>query len=429
LIKNSLTKNTLSLPLRGALYFWFAGAGLSLLLTVICVELINDMERRMIDATLASQMQHQLSLVEPGVINLRPDSQLTQVYVVPHGAESKLPVYLAGLSTGKFKRRNKENEYHILVKDFNHHRLYVSVDSLDINPLHNRLPIYLVAGAIVFSVFLAWIGYQLTSMLNTPIIKLSDQLRKDPFQFDHTQSYNHCREVGLLAQQIDKHTHNLREAAQREKEFTSNVSHELRTLIAVMRGTLELLSSDKNFNRQSQHRLRRLKQAVGQMGELIKLFMKLANPNVSNDQEMKGNCEVESAIRELLETKKNEIDNKGLTATLAVQKPAHANAPRTVLHVVLSNVLNNAIKYTDHGHIAITLKQHSITFEDTGPGIEKHDEPLIFERRYRAGKTHIEGEGLGLAIVKKLCEHYGWTIDVNSVQGQGTQVQLFFAQI
>lgn len=343
-----------SLPLRGAIMFFFAAAGLSALLAGAIHYLINTMELRLIEATLEQQI------------------------------------------------------------------------TLDTHQLHTLLNNYLLAGSIAFSLLATALGYGISARLASPILKLANQMHVDPEYLTQPNKYYGSKEVGVLASKLEAHTKCLQAVAQREKEFASNVSHELRTLIAVMRNTIELLLADSNINQLSQNRLRRLEQAVGEMGDLISLFINLAKPHLSTNQDVKENCSVEPAIKELLKRRQNDIKSKGLTARLAVQQTVETNAPRTALDVVLNNVLNNAIKYTDHGHISITLKHQSIIFEDTGLGIEQEDSPHIFKRNYRGRQTNTEGAGLGLSIVKRLCERYGWEIEVKSAEGKGTQVRLLF---
>jgi signal transduction histidine kinase len=93
-----------------------------------------------------------------------------------------------------------------------------------------------------------------------------------------------------------------------------------------------------------------------------------------------------------------------------------------------TNLVSNAIKYTpDGGHVDITFKQEGERLTgvvaDTGIGIPENELPLIFEDFYRskAAKAHTQmGTGLGLSIVRRILEAYGGTIDVTSVEDQGT---------
>jgi signal transduction histidine kinase len=93
---------------------------------------------------------------------------------------------------------------------------------------------------------------------------------------------------------------------------------------------------------------------------------------------------------------------------------------------VLSNLIDNAVRHTRDGRLHFRYANGWLYIEDTGPGIPAHAIPHVFDRFYQAGSpdTPTAGVGIGLSIVRKLCERYGWSIEIGSDPGNGTCVSL-----
>nr|WP_256859431.1 ATP-binding protein [Burkholderia cenocepacia] len=93
---------------------------------------------------------------------------------------------------------------------------------------------------------------------------------------------------------------------------------------------------------------------------------------------------------------------------------------------MLSNLIDNAVRHTEHGRLQFRYADGWLHIEDTGPGIPAHALPHVFDRFYQAGspRTATPGVGIGLSIVKKVCDRYGWSIRIDSEPGVGTCVSL-----
>ena len=84
-------------------------------------------------------------------------------------------------------------------------------------------------------------------------------------------------------------------------------------------------------------------------------------------------------------------------------------APESVIAVTVSNLVSNAIRYTQEGEVVVLVGKGRLAVEDTGPGIPEEELARVMDRHYRGEKATGKGSGLGLAIVKRLCDLYGWT--------------------
>ena len=89
---------------------------------------------------------------------------------------------------------------------------------------------------------------------------------------------------------------------------------------------------------------------------------------------------------------------------------------------MLSNLVRNAVQHTEQGSIRLTFSGRRLTISDSGRGILQESLPRIFERFY----SNADGTGLGLAIVGRICELYGWQVEVESQSGAGSSFSVTF---
>lgn len=214
---------------------------------------------------------------------------------------------------------------------------------------------------------------------------------------------------------------------QMRKEFSANVSHELKTPLQSIMGYSELILNDmadpedlKGFNHKIYQEAQRLRNMIEDIISLAKLDEKQIVTEFApiNYKEL-----VEQVLVKLTpQIKKNEI------AIQTDLRPVSGEGIHTIIEETFNNLLSNAIKYHGlHPKIWLTLSENqtSVFFiiRDNGIGIAPEDIPRIFERFFRAEKSHnkaIEGSGLGLAIVKHSINLHNGTIEVSSEINRGT---------
>jgi signal transduction histidine kinase len=152
----------------------------------------------------------------------------------------------------------------------------------------------------------------------------------------------------------------------------------------------------------------------------IEMLLHLARSQASGARETVAVAEcVSNAIQPLLA----DIAAKGLAFENAVPVQATLTLNRQALDIVLTNLLRNAVMYTQRGHIRVSLGDGCLTVADSGIGIPAAQLPHIFGRFHR-GNAHGEGFGIGLAIVKRICDQHGWHIEAESVPARGTTFRL-----
>lgn len=217
------------------------------------------------------------------------------------------------------------------------------------------------------------------------------------------------------------------------REFTANVSHELKTPLTSISGFAELMKEGDvsketvvDFSRSIFDEAQRL---IALVGDIIKIS-ELDGRSIPYQSEA---VDLYGLSEEIISRLEGEAAKKNITFHLAGEK-AEVNGVRKILDEMLYNLCDNAIKY-NHENGAVNLyineNQNSVelTVEDTGIGIPAECQNRVFERFYRVDKSHskkVGGTGLGLAIVKHGAIYHNAGIGIESMEGKGTKVTIDF---
>jgi signal transduction histidine kinase len=96
----------------------------------------------------------------------------------------------------------------------------------------------------------------------------------------------------------------------------------------------------------------------------------------------------------------------------------------TLLHAVMGNLLRNALHYTEHGFIRLTLTSNGFLVEDSGVGIPEEKREAMFEPFVRGTEKRGEGLGLGLSLVQRICENQGWSVSLTTMEPNGCRFEV-----
>ena len=125
-----------------------------------------------------------------------------------------------------------------------------------------------------------------------------------------------------------------------------------------------------------------------------------------------------------MESVRERAEAKGLTLRINMPENLSLRVPKRALHVVLSNLLANAVSYTEAGTVQVSAQGTKVEITDTGPGVAPDRIPELFRRFQRGDARGGDGFGLGLAIVKRICEQAGWQVGIERREEGGTRVFL-----
>ena len=236
-------------------------------------------------------------------------------------------------------------------------------------------------------------------------------------------------EVGSLIITLNQLFARLEKAFEREKQFTSDASHELRTPITVIRAQSEKILRRKDLNEECKETLKIIKKQSDYMGHLIEQLLLLARSDSGKQIIEKEQFDIHELVeivagefRAVAENENIKIITEQSRETLSIL------ADQSMIIQLLLNLMDNAIKYTPEGGEVeiITGKRDEkliIKIKDTGRGIPKEEQDNIFKRFYRVDKSRSRkkgGTGLGLAICEWIVESHEGSIEFESRTGIGT---------
>ncbi|RMF52666.1 MAG: HAMP domain-containing protein [Bacteroidetes bacterium] len=287
--------------------------------------------------------------------------------------------------------------------------------------------------ALLLSILGSWIAAR---QITRPLIAIRNSARSiSEGKFDEKiQVDSRAAEFQDLAKSLNRMSDSFREKieelqrlARLQNEFIGNVSHEVRNPIFAVGGYLEALASSNLTPEQRTFyaekglaNLQRLNNLFNDLIEIARLEYRedLIKPSVFNLQDL---------IEEVAETLASKAQAKGLTLEVD-NPPVLVHADRARIQQVLTNLIDNAIAYSDEGTVRCRVRRHldkvRVEVVDTGKGIGEEHLERIFERFYRVDPDRSRksgGTGLGLSIVKQILHAHGESIHVESTLGRGTR--------
>ena len=218
------------------------------------------------------------------------------------------------------------------------------------------------------------------------------------------------------------------------KQFVTDVSHEIKTPISVIRaGSETLYSGAINDEQVSNKFLKSILDNSERLSEMVDDLMELEKIEFGGLVLKKEKFNVNNEIQLIFDAQQALLVDKKLSFNNYIGKDIFLNTDKESFRTVFSNLINNSIKYSKpEGFINLTAvnnsEELSIRIEDNGHGIEKQHLDKIFNRFYRTSKAraHTKGTGLGLSLVKQLISRMNGEVRVESKISKGTS---FFVSI
>lgn len=238
-------------------------------------------------------------------------------------------------------------------------------------------------------------------------------------------------EIGQLTRSINKLLSRLEQALSREKQFTSDASHEMRTPLAVLRGTLEVLIRKPRTQEEYISKIQTALQSIDRMSDMINQLLALARDE-NGPAQSADELELITFLEELADQMTVETRRK-IEFKTEVGTPIFVYVNEKSLLMIMRNLIENAVKYSKEGIVIVetgmTGNSIFIAVIDQGIGIEEGSFQKIFDPFYRAPEAinqHIPGLGLGLAIVQKLAAESGIELSLKSKKDEGSTFTILF---
>ena len=305
-----------------------------------------------------------------------------------------------------------------------------SIDYRNI-PVRSQIETF-VLWILIAMAFTLWTNYQIKRYYQKPIEEFSEAAHKvasGDFSVylapHHTaDKYTH---LDVLFTDFNKMVEELGSIETLKTDFFSNVSHEIKTPLAVIQNNAELLRMEglteeksREYTENILHATKRLSNLITNMLKLNKLEKQTIKPSPEQFDLCAQLCECALQFEDVWEQKNIEFE-------VDIEDRMIIEADKGLLELVWTNLLSNAMKFTPSGG-TVTLSQASdeegvtVSVADTGCGMDEKTKNKIFDKFFQGDTSHsTEGNGLGLALVKRILQLSDGSIDVESKVGQGTK--------
>ena len=260
-------------------------------------------------------------------------------------------------------------------------------------------------------------------------IRQPSDFRFEPIDTDTTDFRRLDDRLNSLMRQVQS-------AFAKEREFMSNVSHELLTPVSILQSRFENMLQDPTLPEQHARQIVESQRTLYRLRNTVRTLLLIAN--IENEQYLRDEpVSLSAAVADVAE----ELDDRRQQRDISLEVDITGNDVRplantSLMHTLLRNLLSNAVKYNhEGGHIRVVGRPtsnggYTLRVEDTGPGIAPDHLPYLFDRfrRFHANAPNSpEGYGLGLPIAKTIAGFHRATLQAESEIGRGTSFVLTFS--
>jgi signal transduction histidine kinase len=308
-------------------------------------------------------------------------------------------------------------------------RLYLLFDGAGVDLLTTYFGLVPLALVLVALYLTAWVGYRATHEVLSPLTALARQIsRMDVERIDPESLRQHRfvgdpdEEVAVLAGALADFAERLDAFVERERNFTRDASHELRSPLTVIAMAVEVLQQDGALPERSRASVDRIDRAVRDMRELVEAFLLLARE--SDEAFVRERVSVNDLVE--VELERARMTGAGRVHTrIDAEGELWAQAPRQVLASLIGNLVRNAASHGD-GEVQARIVDHELVIEDRGRGMDADELKRAFDPFFRGTGSGRGGHGVGLTIVQRLSDRFGWPVSIESEPGAGTRVHVHF---
>lgn len=269
------------------------------------------------------------------------------------------------------------------------------------------------------------------------ILDATDMMTRGNFKIDLVpkHSYEYFDEYDILKENLNKMANELSKSEVLKNDFIANVSHEIKTPLAVIQNYAKALKNPSLDNEVKNKYLDNLTEACQKLNGLITNILKL---NKLENQKLLPEIK-EFNLSNLLANQvlqfESLIEKKEIDLVCEIEEDLFIKNEESYLEIIFNNLMSNAIKFSNpKGMIYVGLKKekqnYHITFKDTGCGMDKETGKHIFDKFYQGDTSRSkEGNGLGLALVKRVIDIIGGSISVESEIGVGTKFTIMIKEV
>jgi signal transduction histidine kinase len=345
--------------------------------------------------------------------------------------EASAPAVLLAMPPGYHDWTNDGLDFVVSVSERFDQRLYLVFDRTNVSRLAAYYGLVPLAAVLLVLYLSSWVSFRRLRRAVSPLISLARKVRELEDAPSNVQGVQSLQvpadaddEVRELTEALLRYSQRLAHLHERERQFTRDASHELRSPLTVIRMAASILLEDPDLGEAKRRTAQRIQRACFDMEELTDAFLLLARESETG-LPVEAIC-VNDIVGEEVERAKLLVADKPISAAVHGTHRLFLDAPEKVLSILLGNLLRNAFSYTDAGEVVVEIGAGKVRIRDTGVGMAPETIEEMFRPFVRGDNNRRSGHGVGLTIVRRLSDRFGWPIDIASEPGVGTTVTISF---
>jgi heavy metal sensor kinase len=296
----------------------------------------------------------------------------------------------------------------------------------------DKLMIVLAIAAPFMLIFSSLVGYLILTRafkLVKSVVRTVRQISAEDLSL-RVDSKGKADEIGELIDTFNRMIERLEQSVHRIKEFSSDVSHELKTPLTIMRGEMDVVMRRVRDREDYEKAFASVYEEVKKLETIIDDLLFLSQADLEQSRAVFNKTPLYEILINEVEKMKKLADRKNVRFIIKEIEALYINGDALLLERLIMNLIDNAVKYTPGGgEIAVSLKKDSdhalLKLQDNGIGIPGESLPYIFNRFYRVDKSRANrsrSSGLGLSIVRQVAILHGAEVNIESETGKGTRV-------
>ena len=405
-------------------FFWSIGVVVALLVTSFAVALalfVDVLEEELLERVVRMELQEMPGNEDQGAVDQTHVGGLRR-WTVPATDPRGLPSTLRRMPEGVREitwddgsdvfagKLVAKGRIHAIVADIQ------DVERLELRLL--RIGVGTAFAALLLSIlFAAWLSRTALRPISTLVENLGtlDPASPRPLLVADLQT----GEARRIAEAVDRYQDRITRLLEREKFLTDDISHQLRAPASVITTSSELLIDDPTVVGLARERVERIARAARRMASVVETLLFLGRDDSVN---VPIAVDMRAVVNDTVEVYLPVAHAKGIELHAECDGEQWVIAPPGTAAIVLQNLIENAIRFTDRGSVRVVIEPGHMTVEDTGVGLSGVDRDRIFERGYRGDASH--GSGLGLDLVRRVCDRVGWQVSAHQRFSGGTRFEV-----
>ncbi len=360
-----------------------------------------------------------------------PNTNTLIGYVFDAARSATHPEEFRGLPAGIHDLTTPVGKSVVHVSDNNGRRLFLVFDANNVRHLATYFGLVPLALLLIVLYTAAWVAYKIAGRGISPLIKLARHVRDldleasdDLSLGDISEPTGADDEILTLSHALEQLVERVNKFVERERIFTRETSHELRSPLTVIKIASEMLLARDDIDASTRATADKIQRAARDMEELTQAFLLLAREGDS-DLAKERIC-LNEIVRSEITRCELVYGDKNISLDYRQTGLVWVSSSPKVLAIVVGNLMRNACAYTERGHVSVVITERTMRIEDSGVGISDDQIKAVFSPYYRAPNARESGHGIGLSMVKRMTDRFDWPFEITGHPGHGTLVEVRF---